>query len=95
MSLQNAHQRTVEAARGSSNSRHEGNIIGGTNFIIRSLRSLILCVWEREVGLGVEGVDATLVSNTLRYISLANLSRGWGVVAITNGPVCMRRYIMC
>ena len=26
-----------------------------------------------------EGVDATLLSDTLRYISLANLARGWGL----------------
>ena len=27
-----------------------------------------------------EGVDATQVSNTLRYISLADLARGWGLL---------------
>ncbi len=44
-----------------------------------------------------EGVDVTLVSNSLRYISLTDLPRDWGL--ITNGPVWMtllsytRRYI--
>ncbi len=27
-----------------------------------------------------EGVGATLVSNTFRYISLADLARGWGLL---------------
>ena len=36
-----------------------------------------------------EGVHDTLMSNTLRYISLTDLVRDWGLFVMTNGPVYM------
>ncbi len=43
-------------------------------------------VVSKGEGIG-EGVDATLVSNTLRYFSLADLARGCGL--ITSGSRCL------